>query len=51
MFDGNWWRNNEQDSDDEEALRHFLDKVEENHKDYIEDMEYEEDIADSYNKL
>jgi hypothetical protein len=51
MFDGNWLEKGGREVEDEEVLNHVMDKVEQNLKDYIDDLKYEDEIADSYFKL
>ena len=51
MFDGNWVEKGDREFEDEEVLKHVMDKVEQNHIDYIEDIEYEDEIDDNYLKL
>ena len=51
MFDGNWWGKRDHEVEDEAVFKHLMEKVEQNHKDYIEDMEFEDEMEEAYLKL
>ena len=50
LFDGNWWGKKEQDVENDDLIKHLLERQVENQKEYMEDMKYEAEIEETYYK-